>query len=71
MSTKTVKVRFWISSNRGTNESAIVHLPIEVANNENQVISYLEDWCNQLGAWNHSDNIVQYGYEVKTPKRKK
>jgi hypothetical protein len=26
----------------------------------------LEEWCSQFGAWDHSDNVVDYGYEVVT-----
>lgn len=57
-----VRYRFWIKSNRGTDESAEVELPADVTG-EADIRGYLEDWCANFGAWHHSDNVVRYGYE--------
>lgn len=58
-------VRFWLKSNRGTNVSAVRML--EDGLDKVDIKGYLESWCSNYGAWDHSDNHVQYGYEVLDP----
>ena len=56
-------VRFWIKSNRGTDQEGYEWLP-DVDENDETIKEALEDWCSQFGAWDHGDNVVDYGYEV-------
>lgn len=56
------KYRFWIKSNRGTNNEAIVDLAVP-EHHEPTVRAELETWCSQFGAWHHGDNVVNYGFE--------
>ena len=61
------KYRFWITSNRGTNQSEIREVDIfdyDEKQEAAEVKGWLENWCSQFGAWNHSDNVVRYGYEA-------
>lgn len=58
-------VRFWIKSNRGTDQEGYEWLPdVDMDENDGTIKEALEDWCSQFGAWDHSDNIVDYGYEL-------
>lgn len=63
-----MKVRFWIKSNRGTNESVVETFPnwegLLEKELEARIKSRLEAWCSQFGAWDHGDNVVSYGYEI-------
>lgn len=58
----TLKYRFWITSNRGTDRSEIVNLPSDWT--KAQIEEELEEWCKQFGAWHHSENNVNYGFEL-------
>jgi len=62
-------VRFWIKSNRGTDTGAYEWLPDDEfeKDDEEAIKAELEEWCRNFGAWDHSDNIVDYGYEIKDP----
>lgn len=59
------KVEFWIKSNRGTNETQIVNIPIGWDNK--MIKEELEEWCSLFGAWHHGDNIVSYGFRANLP----
>lgn len=61
MNEKTIKLKYWIKSNRGTKGSAVVTVPRGLSKEEKK--EYLEEWCSQFGAWHHSDNIVHYGWK--------
>lgn len=60
-----VYCRFWIKSNRGTNDTA--HRLVDVYDSEDpgpDIRCELEEWCSQHGAWHHGENVVRYGYEI-------
>lgn len=56
-------VRFWIKSNRGTDQEGYEWLP-NVDENDETIKEALEDWCSQFGTWDQGDNVVNYGYEI-------
>jgi hypothetical protein len=60
-SVPSVKARFWIKSNRGTDENEIVIIPRSL--DGEALKDLLESWCDQFGAWHHGDNVVRYGLE--------
>lgn len=62
-----MRVRFWIKSDHGTNREAVVRLPNNFE--EIDIKGKLESWCRQFGAWNHGENVVNYGYEVLVVER--
>ena len=58
--------RFWIKSDRGTNQSAYVF----IKNPYLEKIEYdLESWCSQFGAWHASLNVVDYGWRRVSPSK--
>jgi hypothetical protein len=58
----TRRVKFWITSNRGTDQEEIIRIPKSWA--PSTIQTELEQWCEQFGAWHHGDNVVRYGYDI-------
>ncbi|MEK6883944.1 MAG: hypothetical protein AABY22_30215 [Nanoarchaeota archaeon] len=54
-----MKVRFWITSNRGTDNSEVISLPDYY--DKTDIQNDLEFWCSHWAAWHISD--VRYGWE--------
>jgi hypothetical protein len=52
---------FWIKSNRGTDVRTVFKIPNSWSNHD--IKRSLEKWCSGFTAWEHSDNIVRYGYK--------
>jgi len=59
---KTVPYIFWIRSNRGTDSQQIIRLDASLK--RSGIRAELENWCAGFGAWEHGDNVVQYGWAV-------
>ena len=58
--------RFWIKSSRGTNAQTFVQLPHHMDGED--VKAKLERWCSSFGAWEASENHIEYGFEkVRKP----
>lgn len=61
---KMKKYIFWIRSSRGTDSQQVVSLDSSLRKKD--IKSHLEQWCSSFGAWDHGDNIVEYGWTVAT-----
>ena len=55
--------RFWITSNRGTDQSTFKYFAEPVIHAE--IKDALEEWCSGFAAWTISD--IKYGFEKKQP----
>lgn len=51
--------KFWITSSRGTDACAVQYLTDD---REEDIKYFLENWCQDFGAWTHGENMVHYGY---------
>jgi hypothetical protein len=61
--------KFWITSSRGTDACSVKYLD---ADQEDEIKYFLENWCQNFGAWTSGDNLVNYGYlKIKNLPRKR
>jgi len=70
MKSKQYYYKFWLKSNRGTDEISVRRYSTKPTNEtlENDC----DDWSHGHGAMQHSDNICHYGWKVlkKLPKNR-
>jgi hypothetical protein len=57
--------RFWIKSNRGTDQQGWKFFDIPLTKAE--IKCHLEQWCSEFGCWRISENMVDYGFDRKWP----
>lgn len=55
-------ILFWIKSSRGTDDLAVYLFDSDISKAE--IKDKLEKWCSYHGAWEKSENVVSYGYEI-------
>ena len=59
------RMRFWIKSNRGTDEYEDFWMPADM--DDDALRAEVAEWCEQFGAWHHSNNVVSYGWDTLPP----
>ena len=59
---QSVEILFWIRSSRGTNEKIVYKYNRKP--DEDTIREHLEEWCSHFGAWQVSENLVNYGYKI-------
>lgn len=59
----------WLKSNRGSDHKQLLVFDRKISKDDAKEV--LQDWAEQMPAWNHGDNMIRYGWRwLKVKPRK-